>query len=679
MSRFQMEIFKVRGFVVFRVVIAVAVICCFWSTEATAQGKRLPPPGIEVDASVRSELAGHVRDLQGKIRQASQASTDAEQWVPDVEVLVRAVRLALEQDLFFKKSEPKIAAGLLELAEKRLQLAASGKRGLELLGFTEDVSEPQLLVGGFRSRIDDSVQPFGLVVPPALPLSSATRVDVWLHGRGDTKTEIPFLNERRTKVGQYAPDNAIVLHPFGRHCNAFKFAGETDVYEALEHLGQLVKVDESRVSIRGFSMGGAGCWHLAVHDPTRWFAANPGAGFVDTIVYQGWQQETPFPIDPTKQRLLHLYDVLPWVRNLKNTRTIAYSGEVDKQRQAADRVMDVATDYGVDIDYVIGKEMGHKINKESAEKVQATLDTWSKEVSNEPRREVDFTTYTLRFNQAGWVSITGMEEHWSPSRVRGKLVGDNEVYLTTDGVNRLALDFRRSGWPKTAHAKLTIDGQSIALSDWDEAPGIQCELQKSGEWSVVEVIEPELRKKPGLQGPIDDAFYDRFVFVVPSRPAKHGVVQRWIDREIKYATDRWARLMRGDVRIVEDTAVTEEHIKNCHLVCFGDLTSNQYLRGIAPHLPVKWTRDELKVGSKVFNPSEHAAAFCFPNPRNPKRYLVVNSGMTFREFSNVSNSRQIAMLPDWAIMDVSDQSNDNISAGKIVVDGFFDENWKLKE
>jgi len=35
------------------------------------------------------------------------------------------------------------------------------------------------------------------------------------------------------------------------------------------------------------------------------------------------------------------------------------------------------------------------------------------------------------------------------------------------------------------------------------------------------------------------------------------------------------------------------------------------------------------------------------------------------------------MLPDWAVMDVS-QRSDDIFAGKIVADGFFDEQWKLR-
>jgi hypothetical protein len=250
--------------------------------------------------------------------------------------------------------------------------------------------------------------------------------------------------------------------------------------------------------------------------------------------------------------------------------------------------------------------------------------------------------------------------------------------MTTDGVTRLKFDFRDSPWPlKPVNARLTIDNQRLTIEDWDEAPGIQCELILDKEWSVVEEIDLSLRKRPGLQGPIDDALCDRFLFVVPSRPATHGVVQRWVDRELQYAQDRWTRLMRGEVRVVQDTAVTSDQIKTSHLICFGDFTSNQYLRGIAGHLPIKWTRDELQVGSRKFNPSTHAAAFCFPNPRNPDRYLVVNSGITFREFSNVSNSRQIAMLPDWAIMDVSDQIA-NIFPGVIVANGFFDERWSLK-
>jgi hypothetical protein len=52
--------------------------------------------------------------------------------------------------------------------------------------------------------------------------------------------------------------------------------------------------------------------------------------------------------------------------------------------------------------------------------------------------------------------------------------------------------------------------------------------------------------------------------------------------------------------------------------------------------------------------------------------------MTYREFSNNSNSRQIAMLPDWAVLNVSER-DDTIFAGKVIDKGFFDERWRLSE
>jgi hypothetical protein len=667
----------------------VLLLAALLTTSTVADGqtyKQLPPPGITIEQAVADTLRQRVDALQSQIESLAVGEKPADSWRPDVEVLVRAVRLALDQQLFFKKSEPQMAMKLLDEAQRRIDAVKQGDRGLRLLGLSaETVDQPQLLVGGFQSHIDDSIQPYGLVVPANYqPDQDAPhRVDVWLHGRGDTKTEIPFLVERMTKVGRYAPQNTFVLHPFGRHCNAFKFAGETDVYESLAHLGRLIPIDDRRVSVRGFSMGGAGCWHLAVHNPGRWFAVNPGAGFVDTIVYQGWTKATPFEIDDTRRKLLNWYDVLPWVTNLRNTRTVAYSGEVDKQKQAADRVAAAARKAEIDFRYVIGAGMGHKIDPDSITEIDSVIDNWAATGAPAPRKAIDLGTYALRSNRVGWLAVTGLEEHWTPGRIKARLTSADAIEVETEGVTRLELDFRDSGWPhRPIGVKLTIDGQRLSIDDWDEAAGIQCELSRTGtgqnSWSVVEDVDRAIRKRPGLQGPIDDAFCDRFLFVRPTRPARHGAVQRWIDREFQYAQDRWRKVMRGDVRVVDDVDVTEDQINSCHLICFGDFSSNRYLNEIAQHFPIQWTSESLQVGSLEFESSTHAAAYWFTNPRNPERYVVVNSGMTFREFSNVSNSRQIAMLPDWAVIDTTVDGAD-IFPGKIVADGFFDEDWSLKQ
>jgi hypothetical protein len=66
----------------------------------------------------------------------------------------------------------------------------------------------------------------------------------------------------------------------------------------------------------------------------------------------------------------------------------------------------------------------------------------------------------------------------------------------------------------------------------------------------------------------------------------------------------------------------------------------------------------------------------FPNPLNPQRYVVINSGFTFREFDYLNNARQSPKLPDWAVLDTSVPAGPHY-AGGVTDAGFFDETWQL--
>jgi hypothetical protein len=68
----------------------------------------------------------------------------------------------------------------------------------------------------------------------------------------------------------------------------------------------------------------------------------------------------------------------------------------------------------------------------------------------------------------------------------------------------------------------------------------------------------------------------------------------------------------------------------------------------------------------------------YPNPLNPERYIVLNSGFTYREYDYLNNARQTPKLPDWAVIDLREPASSRYP-GKIVAAGFFDENWELKE
>ena len=81
-------------------------------------------------------------------------------------------------------------------------------------------------------------------------------------------------------------------------------------------------------------------------------------------------------------------------------------------------------------------------------------------------------------------------------------------------------------------------------------------------------------------------------------------------------------------------------------------------------------------GGQKFDAS-HAPVFVFPNPLNPRKYVVINSGFTFHDQAN--NAMQSPKLPDWAIVDVTKPGNNYRYLPLFVAaQGFFDERWQLQ-
>ena len=98
------------------------------------------------------------------------------------------------------------------------------------------------------------------------------------------------------------------------------------------------------------------------------------------------------------------------------------------------------------------------------------------------------------------------------------------------------------------------------------------------------------------------------------------------------AIREWRRHFRGEPQVKDDTAITDEDIANSNLVLWGDPGSNKVLSRIAARLPLTWTADKLTFGGSRTRCDAHAPILIYPNPLNPKRYVVVNSGYTYREY-----------------------------------------------
>ncbi len=164
--------------------------------------------------------------------------------------------------------------------------------------------------------------------------------------------------------------------------------------------------------------------------------------------------------------------------------------------------------------------------------------------------------------------------------------------------------------------------------------------------------------------------------VRPTGTALNEKVGHWAEAELRHALDHWRRQFRGDAPVKDDKDITDADIAASNLILWGDPGSNSLLAKIAAKLPITWDKDFVRAGGESYPAAHHVPVLIYPNPLNPKRYVVINSGFTFREYDYLSNARQVPKLPDFAVVDI-DVPVSARSPGGVVAAGFFTEDWQV--
>lgn len=646
------------------------------SLQAAEPTPRTPPEGIQLSENQIEPLQQGLFALQTQIQSLQVSLQDQPQLhalLPDVQIFARAVREAIELGMFYEEEQLVIASELL---------AAGSKRASQLEnGIAPWIQETGLVVRGYRSKLDDTVQPYGLVIPESYSRQTPAGywLDVWLHGRDNRLSELKFIHQRRHSPGPFTPPNALVLHPYGRYCNAFKFAGEVDVLEAMDHVRSQYAIDPTKLAVRGFSMGGAGCWHLATHHADLWKAAAPGAGFAETPEYLG--------LDPSSNRipsyektLWHWYNATDYSLNLFQCATVAYSGEKDKQKQAADVMARSLRQYGIDLTHVIGPDTGHKYHPQAKTEIDRRINAIMETPTATPSRELHFTTWTLRYPSMEWITLQGLQRHWNRATIHASMPSDHQIQLTATNITALTLHLPPGSnlLHPMKSIELTINGQSMEAPKPGSDRSWECHLARSpsGSWSVVQSPPMGGRKGPGLQGPIDDAFMDPFLFIEPTGAHWHPEVARWTREQMETAQSQWRLQFRGDVRIKSDTEVTQDDLEKYHLILWGDPSSNQVLKQIANRLPIRWTQQGVQTPDANYPAPDYLPQLIYPNPLQPNRYVVINSGFTFSKLGHQSNAQQTPKLPDFAIVNIRN-AGESYQPAEVVKAGFFREDWSF--
>ena len=631
---------------------------------ASFRGSLPPKPTGELSPDEIKMLEARLAELTRDF-----ASVKKHPRAADADIFLKAVRYAIEfHEWYGKKSDDdmKKATALLEEAANRIRFLKQNE--------TPWLNGSGQKILGFYSKIDDSPQPYGVEIPEGLAYGKgkpSVPMWIWLHGRGDTDTDMHFVFSRLNakKPGQFQPKGTIVIYPFGRYCNGWKSAGETDVFEARDDAIARFNVDLQRIALAGFSMGGAGAWHLGAHFADQWACVHTGAGFVDVKRYQ---KLTPNKMPAWyEQKLWGIYDVPNYARNFLNVPLICYSGEIDPQRDSAEYMTEVLDKEGLHPPHLIGPGMGHKYHPEVIKEVQSQIEKAVATGVNTLPKKIVLQTRSLAYSRMHWLQITGMQEHWKDARVDAKWdEGKNEILVTTSNVSSLTI--RMPKLSKTP--KVLVDGQEVSNRQSEGNGSIWNWTSRNTS------TENGLAKQPMLQGPIDDGFKSRFIVILPDGSPDGTATDKWARLEAEHFLVRWRSLMRGDALVRKASEVTEQDIRDCHLVVWGTPNTNSIMRKLLASKSlsevVTWNEKGLKIGGQEGPVGNSVPVLCYPNPLNPSRYVILNSGLTFREVHDKTNSLQNPKLPDWAILDIT-QPPSVESAGKVIAADFFDSQWRV--
>lgn len=560
------------------------------------------------------------------------------------------------------------------------------KRAGELVAAKEPVwrkTAGKSVVRAYRSKIDGSVQPYAITTPAdyGKDPSKLWRLDVVLHGRDATLTEVKFLNAFRAKPAA-ADQEFIQLDIYGRGNNAYRWAGETDVHEAIEAFeprqqrerGEF-RFDSRRMVLRGFSMGGAGTWHLGLHDPSHWAVIGPGAGFTTT---RGYVRGLPDQLPPYVEKCLHIYDAVDYAENAAMVPVVAYAGANDPQLQAAKNIEAQLKPLGIPMTLLVAPDTEHRLTPEYAEKAEDEYWKYAgpgKGRYNPPDR-VRFVTYTLKYSRCDWVQLFGLERHYDRATVDARRTRKG-FHITTTNVRALVLvhgDFLLNDSKKV---RCEIDGQVVE----PKTGGGVGFVKSDGRWASIDLMQlwPRqlMEKAPGFQGPIDDAFSNSFLCVRGTGTPWHPAAGRYATGELDRFARNWDKYLRGKLPVKDDTAVTDEDIRDNNLILFGDPSSNSLIAKVLPNLPLAWSKDRVGFGDSAGDAATHVPVLIQSNPLRPGRYIVLNSGHTFHEDAfQGTNALLYPRLGDYALLQLAPTERDPL-ATKVVTAGLFDEFWKL--
>jgi hypothetical protein len=573
------------------------------------------------------------------------------------------------------------------------QAALWRQRAATFLGLAEQGRDPlleqrgKLVMRGYRSPISQHLQGYGIYLPPNYDAARKYPLLVMLHGgsaNGNLFLGVVLGNNMNWKEydlhlwDEYAPrwtPDWIVVAPDGFGQVMWRFMGEQDVLDVIADVQKHYAIDDDRIALGGLSNGGVGAYNLGMRHAHRFSIVQAIAGAPSWLQYSGKG------IPAEQQQAMIPQSGMQLAENAINTDFRYYHGRVDPgpMRPAfVEELTRFIATLGVPYKetwFDTGHDLLYLVHRRG--KLYAELEPLRRK---QRPSEVRVVTGDYRANRQHWVTVTRIDGYPRLARVRATVQGE-VIDVEASHVRALELDLKQAPLAAGTQLRVRVNGKD-AYRGGRAACGAVLALSAGADGNFRRGTPPvpaagTLEKKPGLSGPITDAYYGAMAHVYGTGdPAAIATLKRAAQRGAQ-GWPLW--LWRVQQPVLADSEVTDAIARSHTLVLYGTPGSNSVLERIAGSLPIKVEQDAVVLGTRRISGPGVGTRFIYPSPLAPSRYVMVQAAPTAEGVTLGHNLPDF--LPDYVVYDKKSAAVRPRLAfpGRKTPPamGYFDDRWRL--
>lgn len=541
----------------------------------------------------------------------------------------------------------------------------------------------KIVTRAYRSKVTDTLQGYSVYLPPGYDPAKEWPLVVVLHGgssNGNLFLGVVLGNNMNWKEyptywwnefeAQWKPD-CIVVSPDGFGQLLWRWMAEDDVRSVIADTVRHYRVDADRVVLAGLSNGGVGAYAIGTRHASDFSVVQAMAGAPSWLQYTGG---SPRPEELRAMRPLSGMDL---AENVTNTDFRYYHGRTDtgpmKPRFVEEwekRLAEVNApakgtwyDAGHDILYMV-------------EKHGRTFGELEKVSRNDAPDRVRLVTGDYRAAAQHWLSVTRIRDYPTVARMEATRDG-GAITVATRGVDAFAIDVRAALAGVTGDVNVTVDG-AIAYQG-DRAPlGDRAHFVRTGNgFALGFPSDVALRKRPGISGPLTDAYFDHTVHVFGTGNPETAAA---LEKAARTGAKGWpVWLWNFEQPVLRDTELTPEVMQRANVVLYTTGDDNAAYTKLRDALPIRIGAGGVTVGGKLHAGAAVGTRFIYPNPAAPGRYVVVQGGPSTEAV--LGGGRLPDFVPDYVVYDarVLKERPRLVMTSKAatLAMGFFGDDWRL--